>query len=399
MKKNFLGTFVVFSFFCLIAQQVVAQKVSELKFFNVKEMINNGTAVMIGQGEHHDSTYFYRLPLRMKGIARKEVWELGCDGAGIAIRFSSDAKCIGAKWNLTYNFGMAHMPYTGIKGLDLYMLDNNGVGSNKKNRKKWMFAGTAFPNGKNSSNVFVRKMEGGKKEYLLYLPLYDGIEELEIGIDSTANIYSPSGSLIPKYKIDNNSKQDLPILFYGTSVTQGGCASRPGMAYPSIIEREIGIETINLGFSGNGRMDANMADFIATIPARAYVIDCLANCTYETTRDSSSYFISTIALAHPNVPIFMVNNYRYPQQFFLPENNSDMVKENALWKEIYRKLSKEGTVINGKATGPLKNLKFIDVSSEDIIDNEDSVDGTHLTDMGFTHLARAIIKQLQKVCE
>lgn len=389
MKRVLFRTVLFVAAFLMAVQFSMAQKVSELKMYDVKELIKDGTAVMIGQGEHHDSTYFYRLPYRLKDVVRKEVWELGCDGSGIAIRFATDAKCIGAKWTLTYNFGMAHMAYTGIKGLDMYVLVPTKKGD------VWKFAGTAFPNGKNSASTFVRKMEGGKKEYMIYLPLYDGVEELSIGIDSTASLFAPSGALVPEYRVNKNSMNDLPIVFYGTSVTQGGCASRPGMSYTSIIERETGIETINLGFSGNGRMDGNMADFIATIPARAYVIDCLANCRYEQTRDSSSYFISTLALAHPDVPIYMVNNYYYAQQFMLPENNSDMEKENALWKEIYRKLSKEGAVVNGKATGPLKNLHFIDVSKDGIVCNEDTVDGTHLTDLGFTHLAAAILRQLK----
>jgi hypothetical protein len=103
-------------------------------------------------------------------------------------------------------------------------------------------------------------MYGGKKEYMIYLPLYDGVDHMEIGIDSTATIYAPSGSL---------AEGGLPILFYGTSITQGGCVSRPGMAYPSIISRKLDKPVINLGFSGNGRMDGNMADWIKTIPASA----------------------------------------------------------------------------------------------------------------------------------
>ena len=80
-----------------------AQKASELKYYDVKQLIAQGDAVMIGQAEKPDadSCYFYRIPNRLKGIVRKELWELGCDGAGIAIRFSTDAQCIGAKWTLT----------------------------------------------------------------------------------------------------------------------------------------------------------------------------------------------------------------------------------------------------------------------------------------------------------
>lgn len=435
--KKILRIFTIAIICAAASQNAGAQKVSELKFYDVKSLVGNGSAVMIGQAtdKTSDECYYYRLPDRLEGVVRKEVWDLGKDGAGIAIRFSTDAKCIGAKWTLTSNFGMAHMAYTGIKGMDLYVLDvrrnigaESAVSTPKAQQtsaeersagkkvidavsafgqniggkiagviegKEWKFAGTAFPNGKNSASVFVRKMAGGQREYMIYLPLYDGIESLEIGIDSTANIYAPSGSLVPEYKSDSESGKGRPIVFYGTSVTQGGCASRPGMAYPSIISRTLNVETVNLGFSGNGRMDANMADFITGIPASAYVIDCLANCTYETTRDSSAYFISRIAAAHPETPVYMVNNYRYPQQFILPENNDDMVKENELWKSIFKELTTIGTVLDGRATGPLKNLRYIDVSSENVIGNEDTVDGTHLTDLGFTHLAKEIMRYLK----
>lgn len=440
MRKS-LKIFVAALCALALPQITNAQKVDELKFYNVKTLLKNGDAVMIGQGafETNDACYYYRLPNKLKGVVRKEVWDLGTNSAGIAIRFSSDAKCIGAKWTLTNNFSMMHMAHTGIKGMDLYVLDvkrDLGAGtsvaknSDKKQKKavlstkdkfkeafsslgsdlskakdgivsamegkEWKFAGTAFPNGKNSANVFIREMAGGKREYMIYLPLYDGIEKLEIGVDSAANISAPSGALIPEYRKNPDSKEGLPIVFYGTSVTQGGCASRPGMAYPSIISRTLNTETVNLGFSGNGRMDANMADFISGLPASAYVIDCLANCKYEMTRDSSSYFISRIATAHPETPVYMVTNYHKPAQFILPESNDDLIKENILWKKIFEELSTKGTMLDGKPTGPMKNLRFIDVSSEYIIGNEDTVDGTHLTDMGFTHFAKELLRYLGK---
>ena len=425
--RKIISVLTILTIALFFAQISYGQKVDDLVFYNVKELIKEGKATMIGQAEHSDDSYFYRIPKRLNGIVRKEIWDLGQDGAGIAIRFSTDATCIGAKWTLTKNFGMSHMAATGVKGLDLYVLskkielgsesESTKVETKEKKRgettkekikdaiksigndikdlhnkaikamegKEWKYAGTAFPNGKNSASIFIRKMAGGQKEYLLYLPLYDGIEELEIGIEPTAKIFAPNEIL---------NDFSLPAVFYGTSVTQGGCASRPGMAYPSIIERATGVTTINLGFSGNGRMDKNMADFISGINAKAYIIDCLANCTYETTRDSADYFIAKIAITHPDKHIYMVNNYLYPQQFILPENNSDMKKENQLWFEIYERLRKEGTTINGRKTGPLKNLRFVDVSSSSIIDNEDTVDGTHLTDKGFSNLAKAILRQI-----
>ncbi|MBQ4197997.1 MAG: hypothetical protein II659_09170, partial [Bacteroidales bacterium] len=166
--------------------------------------------------------------------------------------------------------------------------------------------------------------------------------------------------------------------------------------------RKLDRPVINLGFSGNGRMDGNMADWIKTIPVSAIVLDCLPNCTYNTTRDSSDYFIGWIAYSNPGVPVYLVNNFEYPQQFILPGNNDDMVKENILIKDIYKRLRKHGTTIKDPVTGeeiktgPLKNLRFIDVSKEKGIDNEDTVDGNHMTDLGTAHFSARLLKYLKR---
>jgi len=420
--KKFLKLAAVCSAFLMTAQYAGAQKVSELEFTNVKDLIKQGRAVMIGQAEKGtaDSAYYYRLPDRMKGVVRNELWDLGKNSAGIAIRFSSNAKCIGLKWTLINNFNMAHMAGTGIRGLDIYTLadyaapsdgvdksantgekfkeafkslgkDAKKAGKNAVNtvtgKSSWIYVGVVFPNGKNSSGVFVRKMDGKQREYLMYLPLYDGIENLEIGVDSSAQIAAPQSTDLLTANAKGPSGKKLPIVFYGTSVTQGGCASRPGMAYPAIVERALGRETINLGFSGNGRMDKSMANFVTKIPASAYIIDCLANCDYDMVRDSSDYFITKIAAAHPSAPVIMVTNYRYPQQSVSSSLQEETDKENALWKSIFERLAKKYT-----------NLHYLDISGN-VIDNEDTVDGTHLTDRGFTHIAQEFIGELRSVMD
>ena len=180
------------------------------------------------------------------------------------------------------------------------------------------------------------------------------------------------------------AKEDLPIVFYGTSITQGGCATRPGMAFPAIIERKLHKETINLGFSGNGRMDKIMADKIASIPASAYVIDCVANCTYNIIKDSTDYFIRTIAEANPDTPIYMVSNYFLPYMYLDAHSRADAMKENELWRELCEKFRKEG----------YKNVRYIDVFAGANVkkspigpDFEACVDGIHFTDLGFLRFA------------
>lgn len=366
--------------------EAAGQKASELKYCDVRELglpvIGRGFADCIRENDTVSDGYYTRLPASMQGKVRKAVWDLGQNSSGIAVRFRSDSKCIGARWKLLNNFGMAHMAATGVKGLDLYALGDDN---------QWHFAGTAQPNGKVSSNVFIRKMDGRMREYLIYLPLYDGVTSLEIGIDSTARIMQPENpSLLPPAA---ENPAEGAILVYGTSVTQGGCATRPGMSFTSILERKLHRQTINLGFSGNGRMDGIIADAIAKVPASVYVIDCLANCTYDIIRDSTEYFIRTIAEANPQTPILMLSNYCYPYHWLDAQFREDAAKENALWKDFCDRLRKEG----------YKNIKYIDLYSECNMkksaigpDHEGTVDGVHMTDLGFLRYAETLLPYLEK---
>lgn len=366
--------------------EAAGQKASELKYYDVRELglpvIGRGFADCIRENDTVSDGYYTRLPASMQGKVRKAVWDLGQNSSGIAVRFRSDSKCIGARWKLLNNFGMAHMAATGVKGLDLYALGDDN---------QWHFAGTAQPNGKVSSNVFIRKMDGRMREYLIYLPLYDGVTSLEIGIDSTAGIMQPENpSLLPPAA---ENPAEGAILVYGTSVTQGGCATRPGMSFTSILERKLHRQTINLGFSGNGRMDGIIAEAIARVPASVYVIDCLANCTYDIIRDSTEYFIRTIAEANPQTPILMLSNYCYPYHWLDAQFREDAAKENTLWKEFCDRLRKEG----------YKNIRYIDLYSDCNMkksaigpDHEGTVDGVHMTDLGFLRYAETLLPYLEK---
>lgn len=350
-----------------VASLAFGQKASELKYIDAQELM------LINQGFDNTELYYSRLPEDMKSRTRKAVWDLGLNSTGLAVRFSSDAKCIGAKWTLLNNFHMSHMPGTGIRGIDLYTLDNG----------KWYFIGTAKPNGKESQNVFVRNMAGEMREYVAYLPLYDGVTKVEFGVDSTAAIGMPKEEVLTKYSA--KAKERKPILFYGTSITQGGCASRPGMIYSSIIGREYDCEAINLGFSGNARMDFSMAETIVRVDASAYVINCLPNCTAQIVRDSAYRFITTIADAHPDRPIFMVENFDFPYLRVDLKSAGEISEMNAEWEKMYKQLKKE----------KYKNIKYIRAVGLTGDDAEQTVDGCHMTDLGFKRVAEAFMKYIK----
>src|SRR5262249_11874186 len=148
---------------------------------------------------------------------------------------------------------------TGVSGVDLYVKTDQG----------WHWLGTGRPTQQTNTAALVSGLPNQRREYTLYFPLYNGGSSIEIGIAKEALIS-------PLPRDDGNAK---PIVFWGTSITQGGCASRPGMVHTAILGRRLNVPVINLGFSGNGKMEPEVAELLAEIDAAIYVVDCLPNCT------------------------------------------------------------------------------------------------------------------------
>ncbi len=348
----------------LSSEQINAQTADQMKYKDASELM------LLGKGFDNTDSYFTRLPVDQKSEFRPELWSLGKNSAGLAIRFSSNSTAISAKWTVMNNFSMDHMPSTGIKGMDLYTLEDDG---------HWYYMGTARPKGKESTAVFVKNMVARQREYIAYLPLYDGVEKVSIGVDSSANIGMPQKSVLLKEDKGN------AILFYGTSITQGGCASRPGMEYTAIVGRKLQRETINLGFSGNGRMDKSMAKAIIKVNAGTVVLDCLPNCTAQIVRDSAYNFIHMILDAKPSVKIYMVENPRFPYLKFDQKVKTELDEENSEWRNLYEKLRKEKH----------NNVYYIPGNKLIGNDNEATVDGVHMTDLGFMRYADEFVKYLK----
>src|SRR5690606_23832370 len=173
------------------------------------------------------------------------------------VRFATDSPDISTRWTLTSDrMALTHMPATGVSGLDLYVRLDGG----------WRWLAVGQPRrGKTNTVALVSGLPPAKREYLLYLPLYNGVSSVELGI--------PEGKTISKAP----PRTVKPVVFYGTSITQGGCASRTGMVHTAILGRWLDCGVINLGFSGNGKMEPEMADLLAELDPSVYVLDCLPN--------------------------------------------------------------------------------------------------------------------------
>ncbi|MEG1587675.1 MAG: SGNH/GDSL hydrolase family protein [Bacteroidales bacterium] len=336
---------------------------SQLKYYDAVNL------PLYGKATENTLTRYERLPADFKNVSRKALWYQGQCSSGMYIRFRSNAKTIGAKWELLRNKEMNHMPPVGIKGLDLYAYTNG----------KWHFARPARPSGKKNEAVIIENMSGEEREYMLFLPLYDQLTSLHIGVDSLAEIKEPLLNLP-----DSRLK---PIVWYGTSITMGGCANRPGMCYTNIFVRRLNREVINLGFSGNAFYDYEIADLMGECEAALYVMDNLPNVGAASVREKGENFYRRLRKKAPETPILFIEHPIYPYLIFDQKDNKHVTDLNIAIKELYQKLKKSGE----------RNIYYLEGKGLIDQDCESTVDGEHFTDLGYMRMADAVEPIIRKI--
>ena len=303
-----------------------------------------------GKGWSETQDYYDRLPARAESIVREPVWSLSKNSAGLCVRFLTDATGISAAWD--GGGGAPHMAATGVSGVDLYV----------KREGEWRFLRVGKPEEKRTTLQLIKDLPGEPAEYLLYLPLYNRVTVVEIGI--------PAGAVIAPVR----PPAGKPIVFYGTSITQGGCASRPGMAHPAILGRWLDRTVINLGFSGNGLMEPEVAELLAELDPAVYVIDCIPNVS-EQIGELTGPLVKIIRKTRPETPILLVEDARARD-----------AESNRRLRSAYERLVAAGD----------RNLWLL--KGDNLLggyDVEATVDTRHPTDLGFMLMAKAFKPALE----
>ena len=331
-----------------------------------------------GQGWANTKAPFDRLPASAEKQVRPPVWNLSRHSAGLSVRFRTDAPIIAARWTLTSaNLAMPHMPATGVSGLDLYVRPAIAAqATGKTNRWQWLATGrpSKFPT---NEAILVRGLPRADREYSLYLPLYNGVQAVEIGISADHALF----------KLPRAAGKRKPIIFYGTSITQGGCASRTGMVHTAILSRRLEEPVINLGFSGNGRMEQPLVDLMASVDAAIYVIDCLPNMNGEEVAVRTEPLVHTLRKARPRTPILLVEDRSYSNAFLVKSAQDRNLQNRQALQAAYQKLIAAG----------VKQLYYLPGDQLLGKDNLGTVDGSHPTDLGFMRMADAFEPLLKKI--
>ena len=309
--------------------------------------------------------WFDRLPASAEKSVTPAVWSLSRDSSGMMVRFKTDATAISVHYKLSKDrLAQPHMPATGVSGVDLYARDTDG---------KWKWVMVTKPATQEVKAEIIKDLAPGEREYAAYLPLYNGVEFMSIGV--------AKGS-----KFEELAPREKPVVFYGTSITHGACASRPGMVHTGILGRKLDMPVVNLGFSGNGRMDKAVGDYLVQVDAAAYVIDCLPNMGPADVAAKCVPLVKQLRAAKPETPIVLVEDRRNTNDWILPARNKHHTDNHAALKAAYETLLKDG----------VKNLSYIPGDSLYGTDTEGATDASHASDLGFMRQAEIFEPVLRK---
>ena len=312
---------------------------------------------------------YRRLPAQPAWEIRQAVDQLANHAAGGQIRFRSDSRRIMIRVELREKSGMYHMPATGQSGFDLYITEDG---------EQRYFRTTRFS--PDSIRYTVELFAGEKQEmrtFTLNFPLYNGVNSVLIGVDQGSAVAAPR-------PFSHAGK----IVFYGTSITQGGCVGRPGMAYTNILSRELEMQLVNLGFSGNGRGEAALANLITQISGtRCIVLDYEANAG-NTIKETLGPFVDILREHDPDIPILIMSRIRYAYDRQDSKSYSEWMDRRDFQREL----------VHARRNAGDKHIHFLDGSTVLGKDyDECTVDGVHPNDLGSMRIAAALQPVLEEI--
>lgn len=307
-----------------------------------------------------------RLPVRAFPTLRPEIVQLGSTATGGRVRFRSNTRNLRVRVAHSGDPCMWNMHRVGNSGIDLY------AGKQIWGTTAWLCPEPTY------EHTFFEALEGTEREFTLYLPLYNNVTSLEIGLDDHASILPPSPFAVAK-----------PVVFYGSSITQGGCASRPGNAYPAMIGRQLNLDSVNLGFSGNGLGEPEMARLVAEVDAACFVLDFHINvATPAELRAVYLPFYDTVRASHPDTPIVMLSQIFQTREWTEPRAVEKRHGQTAVIRETLAEAIKRGD----------RNVHFVDGTWLIGPEAEGAfVDGVHPNDLGFQMMADGLAPVLRSL--
>ena len=341
-----------------------------MKFYNVKEseLFNLGGSIAL------DEPGFNRFSKQDRdfiGLINPSVKILSKHSSGISVKFETNSRIITVNVLLDGPAYMSHMTAVAQCGLDLYVYDER--------KKQYIFHKSSLYDFKEKEFMFDLGVFETKKNRKIWinLPLYIGVEKIEVGLEDKAYV---------KPVLFSNNKK---ILFYGTSITQGATASRPGMSHTNLISRWLDAEIFNYGFSGSAFLEKEIADIISKVENPDLIfIDVQANAGVDERLEKNlDTFVNTYLSYHPNVKVIIASRIYYSADLF--------IKEKMKLRTYYEKFIQNYVLDKQKKYNNIYYLNGSKVFGKDY--HERTVDGIHPTDLGSMEMAKYYYKEIKKI--
>ncbi len=306
-------------------------------------------------GLFYEDGKFRRLPRAVAETVNEGVLLLHANTAGGRVRFRTNSPYVAIHAEMGAIGKMSHFPLTGSAGFDLYCkIDGKDV-----------YQQTFMPpfTMEEGFESIIELGDSVWRDITIHFPLYSEVTSLYVGL-ADGKAEAPK-----EYKNKNR------IVYYGSSITQGGCASRPGLAYENILSRRFDCDHVNLGFSGNARGEKEMAEYIKNLDMTVFVLDYDHNArSVEDLQNTHEAMYKTVRSAYPHIPILMLTRPKL-----------HLVGDEPARLEVVKT-----TYENAKKNGD-ENVYFL--SGPEMMagtDNEGTVDNCHPNDIGFCAMAKAI---------
>ena len=317
-------------------------------------------------GVYYKDGAYRRMPQEAAKAVNDGVYRLSEHTSGGRVCFSTDSECIAVTCTRPTFWAMGHMARTGNGGLSLYQRVDG----------RWLYLATFVPPATASGFSSIVNLPGGKKEreLMVQMPLYAPISSLQIGVAEGSSLSAWQGEYTHK----------KPIVFYGSSITQGGCSSTPGGDYAGRVSRRFDADYINLGFSGSAKGETAMMKYIASLSMSVFVYDYDYNAPSAEHLEKTHYAgYRTVRDAQPDLPIIMMCAPNYDRIGHNMPERRDIIAAS------YERALAEGD----------KNVYFIDSKEHFATFNADecTVDGSHPNDLGFDRMANAVATALKKI--
>ena len=313
-------------------------------------------------GVYHDGEKYRRMPQEIADTVNKGVSELCANTTGGRVRFITDSPYVTIKAYVPGGPIYSHMTFTAQAGFDLY------VGEGKD---AYFIKSFVPPLRMTEGYESEINLPAGENLVTINFPLYNDVCELYIGLKEGATLLPP-----PDYKIEK------PVVYYGSSITQGGCATRPGLSYQAHLSRWFDVNFVNLGFSGNAKGEPEMARYLASLDMSCLVIDYDYNTpSTEWLRETYPPLFKTVREKHPTLPIIMASKPKYRL------NGADLDRLEVI-RNVYEQAVKAGD----------ENVYFVDGRElMELFGDDGTIDACHPGDLGFYSMAKRFAKEFEKI--